>query len=345
MLTGVALFLPAIHAVLIPYLSIIYYAHIVLGIIFGVTLLIPLAIHLPFGKLIRRLDWLFPSVFGAIIVITGIFIWGVTLFPTTWRSVAFHWHAWMSYTLSVWVLAHATYKAIGYRPAKDGINARIDPTRRVFLQWLGTGLAGAVVLSIIDPVGLLARTLNPRTGESGTRASPSQFAAYYTVTGGYPSVNLSNYRLRIDGQVTHPVTLKWSDIIALDPIQERTDFHCVTGWSVPNVEWKGIHLKSLIALVNPFSSVNYVHFYSFDSVYTESLSMPVALDETVMLAYELNGQPLSTKQGFPLRLIVPKMYGYKSIKWVNRVEFSDKPLTGYWEARGYANDAYLGTRI
>jgi DMSO/TMAO reductase YedYZ molybdopterin-dependent catalytic subunit len=342
MLTGLALFLPFVHEPLIPYLPIIYYIHIVLGIIFGVTLLITLAVHLPVGKRIRRFDWLIPSVFGMAIVITGIFIWGVTLFPTTWRNLAFHWHAWMAYTLAAWVLIHAVYKAIGYRPSNDGINARVDPSRRMFLKWIGTGLTGAVVLSIVDPVGLLKRTLNFQNTTARPVGSPPQFAAFYTVTGGYPSADLSTYRLRVDGLVGHPVTLKWSDITALSLLQKRTDFHCVTGWSVPNVEWKGIHLRAFVSLVNPLPKVKYVHFYSFDGVYTESLSMSNALGDSVMLAYELDGQPLSNKQGFPLRLVVPKMYGYKSIKWVNRVEFSDEPIKGYWEARGYADEAYLG---
>ncbi len=77
MLTGVALFLSSVHAALISYLPIIYYVHIALGIIFGVTLLSPLWAQLPVGKLIRRLDWFFPLVFGTIIVITGFFIWQV----------------------------------------------------------------------------------------------------------------------------------------------------------------------------------------------------------------------------------------------------------------------------
>lgn len=345
MVTGVALFLPAVHTVLIPYLAIIYYGHIVLGIVFGVTLLIPMMARLPLGKLIRRFDWLFPLVFGTVIVITGIFIWQVTLFPTTWRSLAFRWHGWMSYALSAWLVIHATYKAIGYRPDSDGWNARVDPTRRQFLRWLGTGILGTAVMTMVDPAGLLSRALNSGKGAKGSDGTASDFAAFYTVTGGYPSADLSTYQLRVDGLVAKPSTLKWSDVLALQHLREQTEFHCVTGWSVPNVQWNGVHLKSLINLVKPSPQVKYVHFYSFDGIYTESLSLSDAIDPTVLLAYQLNGQPLSTKQGYPLRLVVPKMYGYKSIKWVNRVEFSDKPLIGYWEARGYPNEAYLGSGI
>ncbi|SFU29920.1 molybdopterin-dependent oxidoreductase [Alicyclobacillus macrosporangiidus] len=342
MLTGVALFAPRVHAMLIPYLPVIYDVHIVFGLVFGVTLLTPLLARLPAGKWIRRLDWFIPMVFGAIIVMTGILIWQVTRFPTTWRSRAFLWHGWMSYALSAWLLIHATYKAMGYRPARDGLNAGLDPTRRMFVKWLGTGVVGAVVLTIVDPVGLLRRSFTSGNNGAGTGGTSTDFAAYYTVTDGYPAADLKTYRLTLDGLVTHPTTLTWNDLVTLEAIQEQVDFHCVTGWSVPNVQWKGVHLKTLADLVKPSTTASYVHFYSFDGVYTESLSLSEALDPTVMLAYQLNGQPLRRQQGFPLRLVVPKMYGYKSIKWVNRVEFSDKPLTGYWEARGYPNEAYLG---
>lgn len=345
LLSGVALFWPAVHAPLIRYLPIIYYAHIVLGIIFAVTLLIPVVARWPLGKLIRRLDWLFPLVFGSGIVITGMLIWQVNWFPTTWRSVAFHWHGWMSYVLTAWLLIHATYKALSYRPADEGVNARVDPSRRRFLQWVGSGLVGTAVLVILDPVAILKTLLQPGGARGTTGGTGSDFAAYYTVTNGYPTADLSNYRLSVDGLVNHPVTLSWGEVIALETTQEQVDFHCVTGWSVANVKWKGVHLTSILDLVKASSTARFVNFYSFDGAYTESLSLTEALDPTVMLAYELNGQPLSTQQGFPLRLVVPKMYGYKSIKWVNRVEFSDHPLVGYWEARGYSSAAYLGRGI
>ena len=107
--------------------------------------------------------------------------------------------------------------------------------------------------------------------------------------------------------------------------------------------WDGLSIKALATLVQPLSQAKYVHFYSADGVYTESLSLAEAYDPTVLLAYGMQGQPLLTRQGYPIRLVVPKMYGYKSIKWVNRVTFSDQPLVGYWEQRGYPNEAFLGS--
>ncbi|KPV42943.1 molybdopterin-dependent oxidoreductase [Alicyclobacillus ferrooxydans] len=341
--SGVALFWQPVHTALIPYLPAIYRIHIVLGIIFGVTLLVPLIARLPVGKLIRRLDWIFPLSLGTVIVLTGILLWQVTWFPTTWRSLAFRWHGWISYVLGGWLIIHGIYKALSYRPANHGFNGYVDPERRQFVRWLGYGVVGTVVLTVIDPVRLWKVVVTP--GGGGGAQATGSFAEYYTVTNGYPTTTLSSYQLHIGGLVTKPLTLSWQQIASLEAVSEKEDFHCVTGWSVAGVHWKGIHLSTITAMVGLSSNVKYVHFYSFDGQYTESLSLPEALDKSVLLAYELDGKPLSTPQGFPLRLVVPKMYGYKSIKWVNKVEFSDKPLTGYWEYRGYPNEAYIGTSI
>lgn len=338
MITGLALFLPAIHTPLIPYLPVIYYVHIVLGLIFGVTLLMPVVMRLGIDKLIRRFDWFFPLALGTVIVITGIFIWKVNWFPTTWRSLAFHWHARISYALSALLILHAAYKAVGYRPAPDGPNGKVDPNRRRFLHWVGLGVVGTAFLTVIDPVTVLRNAV-----KFPTKPTPpgSTFAAYYRVTPTYPTANLETYKLEVNGNVANPVTLSWQDVKQLAAASETADFHCVTGWSVAGVKWKGIRMQTLIDLVKPAGNVRFVHFYSFDGVYTESLYLQEATDPNIMLAYEMDGKPLRTEQGFPVRLVVPNMYGYKSIKWVRRVEFSDKPLVGYWEQRGYPNEAYL----
>ncbi len=342
LLSGIALFWQPVHTILIPYLPVLYQLHILFGLIFTVTLLIPLFVKLPIGKLLRRLDWLLPMVLGTAIVLTGIFLWKVTWFPTTWRSLAFRWHGWISYGLGGWFIIHAIYKAVSYRPANRGINGYIDPERRRFLKWMGYGVVGTVVLTVVDPVRLWKVAASEGANSVSTTGT---FAEYYTVVNGYPTMTLSNYKLQIDGLVGNPTTLDWTRFQALPALTQKENFHCVTGWSVAGVEWTGVHLSSIVNLVVPSSAVKYVHFYSFDGVYTESLSLAEALGESVMLAYKLDGAPLSTPQGFPVRLVVPKMYGYKSIKWVKRVEFSDKPLTGYWEQRGYPNEAYIGSAI
>ncbi|MDQ0191377.1 molybdopterin-dependent oxidoreductase [Alicyclobacillus cycloheptanicus] len=343
--SGMALYLPAVHAPLIPYLPIIYRIHILLGLIFAITLITPFLRILPKGRRIWKFDWTLPILLGVPLVATGIFLWGGTVLPATITSHAFSWHGWLTIGLGAWILIHAFYKALGIRPNAAGVAGRVDPERRLFLRSAGMGALGTLAITFIDPISIV-RALH--AAGPGASSSPTanargvqRFGAYYTVVNGYPSMALDAYRLRVDGDVTSAKTLSWSQIKSLTPYSEVKDFHCVTGWSVPNVHWRGIHLSQLVRLVEPTSRVKYVNFYSFDGAYTESLSLSEALDPSVLLAYEMDGQPLEQAQGAPLRLVVPKMYGYKSIKWLNRVEFSDKPITGYWEHYGYPNEAYL----
>lgn len=142
LVTGILLFTPVLHAQLIPYLKLLLRVHIALGIIFAVTLLTPFVSRLPMGKLIRRLDWWFPMVFGAGIVVTGVMLWISPYASVTWISTSFRWHGWLSYVLAGWLVVHGTYKAFSYRPASQGVNAQLDPERRMFVRWLSAGLAG-----------------------------------------------------------------------------------------------------------------------------------------------------------------------------------------------------------
>ena len=105
------------------------------------------------------------------------------------------------------------------------------------------------------------------------------------------------------------------------------------------MEWEGIHIRELVSLVKPTSAASFITLYSPDGVYTESLSLKEAMESDVLLAYKLDNQQLRVEQGFPLRLVVPKMYGYKSIKWVNGVEFASTRIQGFWEQRGYPAEA------
>lgn len=341
MITGIMLYAPAIHTPLIPYLPAIYEIHIILGLVFAVSLITPLLRVIAARKAVWRLDWWFPLVFGAAIVITGLLLWRVTWFPTRWRSTAFTWHGDLSYVLTGWILIHAFYKTFGLRPRNDGIGGRVDPERRMFVRWLGVGAVGAAVIAVIDPFSALTRWFQASSAGSGSGGASDAFAAFYTVTGGYPKMQTANYQLRVEGAVANPLVLSWADVQNLPPYGETVDFHCVTGWSVPGVKWDGVHISELVKRVKPDPNVRYVNFYSFDGAYSESLTLQEAQHTSVLLAYRLNGKPLPVPQGYPLRLVVPKMYGYKSIKWLNRVEFSAHPITGFWEQRGYPNEAYI----
>lgn len=121
-----------------------------------------------------------------------------------------------------------------------------------------------------------------------------------------------------------------------------TDFHCVTGWSVPHVRWAGVRFHDLLALAEPLPSATAIRFVSMEEPYVDSLSLQQALLPDVMLAYDMDGQPLSRPHGAPARVVIPPMYGYKGVKWLTRIELVAKQPSGYWENLGYDQDAWVG---
>ncbi|WP_304459670.1 molybdopterin-dependent oxidoreductase, partial [Alicyclobacillus sendaiensis] len=303
---------------------------------------------LPKGRRLSKWDWTLPILFGAPIVVTGVMLWWVQVFPSSMRSRAFHWHGWLTAVLGTWILIHAFLKVSGIRPKSRLLYERVDWERRRFLVSLATGALGALFVTSVDPAAWLRALRGPsKVGPASPINAPQGvqiFPAYYTVVNGYPEIDATSYRLVVDGDVEHPRSFTYAELKSLAAVHETQNFQCVTGWSVPNVRWKGVHLSQLAMWVKPRSNVQYVHFYSGDGVYTECLRLQEAFDPTVLLAYEMDGAPLLREQGFPLRLVVPKMYGYKSIKWVVRVSFSATPITGYWEHFGYPSEAYFGSR-
>ncbi|MCY0889335.1 MAG: molybdopterin-dependent oxidoreductase [Alicyclobacillaceae bacterium] len=342
-ITGVALFWAPVHTVLIPYLPWILRIHILLGIVFTVTLLAPLTKLLPKGKPISRLDWWFPTVIGSAIVLTGILLWGVSIFPDSWRAPAFRWHGWFTIILGSWLIVHAFYKTLGLRYPSGSLTRRYEPERRQFLRWLGAGVGVTALVTVVDPLAILRSLVSDSPGIKPSEVAKGipQFAEYYTVTGQYPAMKAEDYRLRVEGEVNAPQTLTLAQLEQVAKTSETVNFQCVTGWSVHNVRWSGVRIRDLARHVGMQSTAKYVHFYSFDGVYTECLTLAQADFPEVLLATHIDGYPLPVPQGYPVRLVVPDMYGYKSIKWVSRVVFSSKPITGYWEQRGYPTNAYF----
>lgn len=153
-----------------------------------------------------------------------------------------------------------------------------------------------------------------------------------------PKVDLKKWTLEIDGEVENPTRLKWHDFIQLTSSESVADFHCVEGWSVRNCRWHGVKLVDLARIVSPKSKAKYVSFICFDG-YTTSLSLEAALQDNVLLAFELNSQPLDETLGGPLRLVVPDKYAYKSAMWVKQIIFTETKELGYWEKKGYSDTA------
>jgi DMSO/TMAO reductase YedYZ molybdopterin-dependent catalytic subunit len=158
------------------------------------------------------------------------------------------------------------------------------------------------------------------------------------ITRSNPKIDLKTYTLTIDGEVEKPSKLSWNEIAQLPRVQSTSDFHCVEGWSVLNCKWEGIRFRDLASLVKPKDGARFVTFECADG-YTTSLSLQELLGDDILLAIGLDGKPLEKGYGFPLRLVVPGKYGYKSALWVTRIRFTVKKEAGFWEKRGYNDSA------
>jgi DMSO/TMAO reductase YedYZ molybdopterin-dependent catalytic subunit len=158
------------------------------------------------------------------------------------------------------------------------------------------------------------------------------------ITRSNPRINLKTYTLTIDGEVEKPAKLSWSDFLKLPMVESVSSFHCVEGWSVPNCKWEGVSFKQITELVQPKETAKYVTFECADG-YTTSLTLDELSGGDVLLAYRLNVKPLEEGYGFPLRLVIPDKYAYKSAMWVTKITFTAKRELGYWEKRGYSDTA------
>ena len=153
-----------------------------------------------------------------------------------------------------------------------------------------------------------------------------------------PKFNARTWRLRIKGEVAKPLELTYEQVLALKKSASVSDFHCVTRWSRFDNLWEGVLFRDLAQLAQPTPKAAFVSIEA-EAGYSTNLPLPVVLEEDVILAYRLDGADLTPDHGWPLRLIVPKKYAYKSAKWVRVIRFLAADEPGYWEQRGYGNNA------
>ena len=154
-------------------------------------------------------------------------------------------------------------------------------------------------------------------------------------------VDLGIWRLKIEGLVEKPLTLRFDEVQALPRKIQTKQFVCVEGWGLDDQRWEGVHLKEIFSKVKISPKAKFVSFYATGGQYHDSLSMQEALEQETMLAYRLNEKDLLPENGFPLRLVIPRMYAYKGVKWVERIVFSEKQEVGYWEKAGYSVDGSI----
>lgn len=156
--------------------------------------------------------------------------------------------------------------------------------------------------------------------------------------GVHPPFDPKTWEFRVHGEVENPVTLSWEQFRALPRAEQVSDFHCVTTWSKKDVRWGGVKMSEIVRLVRPRQSAHFVIQHSGDQ-YTTNTTVFEATAPDALLADTLDGQPLPLEHGGPVRMVVPTLYAWKSAKFLRALEFTARDKPGYWEMRGYHNDA------
>lgn len=194
-------------------------------------------------------------------------------------------------------------------------------------------LAGDLARPVVDALPHGVRTALP---------APSSGWRIYAVNPPFPRFDPELWRLRIDGLVERPLDLSYADLAAMPQTAYTRDFHCVTGWSVRDVRWSGVRLSTILDAALPSPSARAVTFVSMESPYRDSLALRDARQPDVLLATAMDGRPLTRPHGAPARVVIPRMYGYKGVKWLARMTLTARQELGYWERRGYDRDAWVG---
>lgn len=175
--------------------------------------------------------------------------------------------------------------------------------------------------------------------DSDGRVPPGQFLVDKWPVLSYgptPRFNPAIWDFRLFGLVDQPLRLNYQQFRSLSQTRLTTDFHCVTTWSLLDITWEGVLAQEVVALVRLQPKVRYVMIHG-DGGYTTNLSLDEFLDDDVIFAHRCNGRDLDPDHGWPLRLVVPKLYAWKSAKWVRGIEFLSENRRGFWELRGYHN--------
>jgi DMSO/TMAO reductase YedYZ molybdopterin-dependent catalytic subunit len=156
--------------------------------------------------------------------------------------------------------------------------------------------------------------------------------------GPIPRFDPATWDLRLSGLVANEVSLSYDELKAMQDIDVTADMHCVTGWTTLDNIWTGVSFRRLVELCRPAPEAAWV-ISRADHGYTANLSLQSMLDEDVLAAWAHKGEDLTSEHGYPLRLVVPKRYAWKSTKWLRQLEFTDRNRRGFWEVRGYHNHA------
>jgi DMSO/TMAO reductase YedYZ molybdopterin-dependent catalytic subunit len=180
-----------------------------------------------------------------------------------------------------------------------------------------------------------------RAGYDPARLPPGQYLTEkwpVLHAGDVPDVDLATWTLEVTGEVEQPLSLSYEELKALPSREVTTDIHCVTRWSRFDARFRGVHWSELAQLARPKPTARFAIAHA-EQGFTSNLPLAALDDDDALVVYEADGEPLTPDHGWPVRLVVPSRYFWKSAKWLRGLELSSIDKPGFWERYGYHNDA------
>jgi DMSO/TMAO reductase YedYZ molybdopterin-dependent catalytic subunit len=260
----------------------------------------------------------------------------------------------VGFALSVFVFERVLVGSFQFlvRARQETAEGQFSPAigRRAFIL-SGSGLllagGGAALVRKLYRVATFSYDGTQYKGSVVQPITPNE--QFYCVTKNVidPQVKLSLWHLEVNGLVENPRTYRFEDLKTIDPVEQETTLMCISNGLdaglMSNALWKGIPMRDLLDPAAPLSNATKVRLYGVDN-YTDTFPLEKAMDPTTLVAYEMNGQPLPDKHGYPARVIVPGYFGEKHVKWLTRIEVTTNQAKGFYETQGWGPDFIVPTR-
>ena len=360
LLSGLLLYFPFLRGVFSSFRFLIIWLHDAVGLYMGVMLLTYLTMVGKHWKQLnedgKKLNLILILIFVTGWSISGLILLAKGLIAPVYNQPALTVHDIFTWAGASYIIFHSLtrYSQLSNVTENDESASDRLVNRKRFL-----GLLGGLIL-IIGASGAVFNLLNSgisnlkKIGQSKLVPAPipapqskppiggglkGNFRQYSITTD--PVFTNDNWQFTVSGLVNKNLKYIWPEFVKIPRKVQVSDFHCITGWTVNSVTYEGIPLSEMLRMADVKPSAKYVKFISGDGEYIDSLTLSQAHMDDVIIALLMDGEPLHPDYGGPARLIVPKMYGYKSVKWLNGIELTTKEPTGYWEERGYQKDAWV----
>lgn len=234
---------------------------------------------------------------------------------------------------------------------RAGSSAQLGPADHRGRRQVVQGLGAAFVLLGVGAIAWRFASRMTARAIATVKGMPAEITSnddFYTVSKNFldPVVEAKSWRLEVKGVVSQPYRLTYDEFRALESVEQMTTLECISneigGDLISNAVWRGVRLSDLIARAAPQPGVRKVVFKCADG-YEDSIALGKALEPTTIVAHEMNGVPLPPAHGFPARVVVPGIYGMKNAKWVTEIRLLDYDFKGYWQERGWSDEAVIQT--